>query len=187
MSCACEVAEILRSANCVKIGKFILSSGGESTIYIDLRSVISHPREFRMLVELCARRIRELDFEVLAGVESSGIPLATALALIMERPMIYVRKEQKTHGMRKLIEGDFMPGMKTLIVDDVATTGSSLEKAVSALRSEGLVVEDAFVVVDREEGAGERLEKLGVRLYSMITLSQLTSLLEVKRGGDAKC
>jgi orotate phosphoribosyltransferase len=187
MSYAREVAEILRSANCVKIGRFILSSGGESTIYIDMRSVISHPREFRALVELCARRIRALDFEMLAGVESSGIPLATALALIMEKPITYVRKEQKAHGTRKLIEGDFALGMRALIVDDVATTGSSLEKAVSALRSEGLVVEDAFVVVDREEGAGERLEKLGVRLYSMITLSQLTSLLEMRGGGDAKC
>jgi orotate phosphoribosyltransferase len=187
MSYAREVAEILRSANCVKIGRFILSSGGESTIYIDLRAVISHPREFKALAELCARRIGVLDFEILAGVESSGIPIATALALIMEKPMAYARREQKAHGTRKLIEGDFTPGMRALIVDDVATTGSSLERAVSALRSEGLMVEDAFVVVDREEGARKRLEGLGVRLFSMITLSQLTSLLEGREGGDTPC
>ncbi|MEM2846301.1 MAG: orotate phosphoribosyltransferase [Nitrososphaerota archaeon] len=187
MSYAREVAEILGRAGCVKIGKFILSSGRESTIYIDLRAVLSHPREFRALAELCARRISKLDFEILAGIESSGIPLATALALITDKPMVYVRKEAKSHGTRRLIEGDFSPGLKALIVDDVATTGSSLERAASALRSEGLVVESAFVVVDREEGARERLEHLGIKLLSMTTLSQLTSMMSGLREAGAGC
>ncbi len=182
-----EIAEILRRANCVKIGRFILSSGGESTIYIDLRAILSHPVEFKTLAELCAQSVKGIDFEIVAGVESSGIPLATALALIMEKPMMYVRKEAKFHGTQKLIEGDFLPGLRALVLDDVATTGSSLERAVSALRSEGLVIEDAFVVVDREEGARERLARLGVRLTSMITLSQLISILGRLEGGDAGC
>lgn len=185
MSYAHEVAEILRKTGCIKVGRFILSSGGESTIYIDLRVIFSHPREFKALAELCARRVEELDFEIVAGVESSGIPLATTLALIMGKPMVYVRKEAKSHGTRKLIEGDYMPGLKALLVDDVATTGSSLEKAASALRSEGLTVEDAFVVVDREEGARQKLAGLGIRLTSMITLSQLTSVMESLKEGDA--
>lgn len=186
MSSEPRLVEILKRANCIKLGRFVLSSGGESTIYIDLRSILSHPREFRALAELSTTAIRGLRFDILAGVESSGIPLATALALLLEKPMIYVRKEAKAHGTRRLIEGDFRPGLRALLIDDVATTGSSLERAVSALRSEGLEVEDAFVVVDRGEGARERLAALGVRLTSMITLSQLLSSLE-RHGGDGAC
>ena len=100
--------------------------------------------------------------------------------------MIYVRKETKAHGLGKRIEGDISSEGKALIIDDVATTGSSIESAVKALRSEGLMVSDAFVVVDREEGARERLDNLGVRLNSLITLSQLTSGLEAA-GGDPRC
>ncbi|MEM4498406.1 MAG: phosphoribosyltransferase family protein, partial [Nitrososphaerota archaeon] len=107
--------------------------------------------------------------------------------LIMDKPMVYVRKEAKSHGTRRLIEGDFSPGLKALIVDDVATTGSSLERAASALRSEGLVVESAFVIVDREEGARERLEHLGIKLFSMTTLSQLTSMMGGLREAGAGC
>lgn len=178
--------ELLRKSNCIKLGRFVLSSGAESSIYIDLRSILSHPREFKRLVKLCSKSIESLSFDILAGIESSGIPLATALALEHEKPMIYVRKETKAHGLGKRIEGDVLSNGKVLIIDDVATTGSSIELAVKALRSEGLVVSDAYVVVDREEGAKERLGNLGVRLSSLVTLSQLTSGLEAA-GGDPRC
>jgi len=186
MSCIGEVIELLKRSNCVKLGRFVLSSGAESSIYIDLRSILSHPREFKLLVKLCSKSIENLSFDILAGIESSGIPLATALALEHEKPMIYVRKEAKGHGLGKRIEGDVPPGAKALVIDDVATTGGSIESAVKALRSEALTVSDAFVVVDREEGARERLGGLGVRLSSLITLSQLISGLEAS-GGDLRC
>ena len=186
MSCIGEVIELLRRSNCIKLGKFVLSSGAESSIYIDLRSILSHPREFKLLVKLCSKSIENLNFDILAGIESSGIPLATALALEHEKPMIYVRKEAKAHGLAKRIEGDIFLDGRALIIDDVATTGSSIESAVKALRSEGLAVSDAFVVVDREEGARERLDSIGVRLSSLITLSQLVSGLEAA-GGDPGC
>ena len=104
--------------------------------------------------------------------------------------MIYVRKEVKQHGLRKQVEGDFKPGLKALLIDDVATTGSSLLKAVEALRSEGIQVYDAFVVVDRGEGAKEKLAGVGVRLNSLITLGQILSrlkLMESRLGGVWKC
>jgi len=183
MSSIGEVVKILSRSNCIKLGNFVLSSGGESKIYIDLRAILSHPRELKSLVKLCCRVVGELEFDILAGVESSGIPLATALALELEKPMIYVRKEAKGHGLRKKVEGDVQPGAKALIVDDVATTGSSIEDAAKALRSEGLLVSDAFVVVDREEGADERLAKQGVRLSSLTTLSRITSMLDNLGGG----
>ncbi|HFC49558.1 MAG TPA: orotate phosphoribosyltransferase, partial [Thermofilum sp.] len=91
----------------------------------------------------------------------------------MKKPLIYVRKERKEHGTKKIIEGDFKPGAKVLVVDDVATTGGSILRAVNALRSAGLVVEHALVVVDRLEGAEEALSRVGVRLFSLVTLKDL--------------
>ncbi|MCD6421490.1 MAG: orotate phosphoribosyltransferase [Thaumarchaeota archaeon] len=184
MSYIDEVVTLLRRSNCLRRGEFTLSSGRKTRVYIDLRSILSHPKEFKMLVSFCNQSIKGLDFEVLAGVESSGIPLATALALENDLPMIYVRKEAKAHGLGKIIEGDFKPGRKVLVVDDVATTGSSLARAVEALRSAGLLVSDAFTIVDRREGAGERLASLNVKLTPLITLDQILSRLN---GGGSEC
>lgn len=178
MSFMDDVVRLLQRSNCIKLGRFVLSSGNESRIYIDLRALLSHPKEFKSLIKLCDEAVDKMDFDILAGVESSGIPLATILALEREKPMIYVRKEVKDHGLRKRIEGDVRPGVKALVIDDVATTGASLERAVRTLRSEGLMVSDAFVVIDREEGAGDKLAELGVKLSSLVTLSQITSRLK---------
>ena len=184
MSYIDELTALLRRSNCVKSGEFTLSSGRRSRIYIDLRSILSHPREFKKLISLCSQAIGEIEFEMLAGVESSGIPLATALALENELPMIYVRREAKAHGLGKIVEGDFEPGRRVLVVDDVATTGSSLARAVEALRSAGLLVSDAFVVVDRREGAGEKLAALNVKLTPLATVDQILSRLN---GGGSGC
>ena len=190
MSSLDEIIRLLKDANCIKLGEFTLSSGAKSRIYIDLRSILSHPAEFKSLVKICSNFIKRIEFDILAGIESSGIPFATALAIENSLPMIYVRKEVKQHGLRKQIEGDFKPGLKALLIDDVATTGSSLLKAIEALRSEGIQVYDAFVVVDRGEGAKEKLASVGVRLNSLITLGQILSrlkLMESRLGGVWKC
>lgn len=170
-----RLAEILISTNCVKFGEFILSSGAKSNVYIDMRKIISHPAEFTEIIHISTRVIHNLKFNILAGVESGGIPFATALAIELKKPLIYVRKESKTHGLKKLIEGEYKEGDTVLVIDDVSTTGNSIARAVEALRSSEIVVSDAFVIVDREEGAREKLEQMNVRLHSLITLREVLS------------
>ena len=121
--------------------------------------------------------MRDSVFDLVCGVESSGIPLATAISLYLEKPLIYVRKGRKGHGLGKLIEGDYREGALALLVDDVATTGNSLVHGVKALRSEGLRVQEAFVLVDREQGALEALTNLGVKLRRLTSLSAIVSSL----------
>ena len=168
-----SVAELLKRIGAVKFGEFVLSSGKKSNVYIDLRKLPSYPEAFREVVQAMAEKAGKVDFDLLCGVAVGGLPLATAIAYEMKKPLIYVRKERKEHGTKKIIEGDFEPGAKVLVVDDVTTTGGSILRAVNALRSAGLVVEHALVVVDRLEGAEEALRRAGVMLLSLVTLKDL--------------
>ena len=172
-----RLAEILISTNCVRFGEFILSSGAKSNVYVDMRKILSHPAEFMELIRVYAKMVSNLNFDILAGVESGGISFATALGVELKKPIIYVRKESKNHGLKKLIEGDYREKDIALVVDDVSTTGSSIARAVEALKSNHLIVYDAFVIVDREEGAREKLQQLNINLHCLITLREILSMI----------
>jgi len=172
-----RLAEILISTNCVKFGEFILSSGAKSNVYVDMRKIISHPAEFMELIRIYTRMVSNLKFDILAGVESGGIPFATAIGVELKKPIIYVRKEYKNHGLKKLIEGEYKERDIALVIDDVSTTGSSIARAVEVLKSNNLIVYDAFVIVDREEGAREKLQQLNIKLHYLITLKEILSLM----------
>lgn len=166
-------------SGCLLHGSFRLSSGGVSSYYIDVRKLYSHPREAKLVANELARIAEKLGCDVVAGVESGGIPLATMVAFILGKPLIYVRKKPKEHGTQKLIEGDESVRGLALIIDDVATTGGSLVRAINVLREIGLRVENALVVVDRREGAAQNLSSVGVVLHALTTLQEL---LEAHRG-----
>lgn len=164
-----DLAKLLVERDMLKFGEFVLTSGQKSTIYVDLRPLPSFPREFRALAEELSRRIGEGG---ICGVAIGGLPLATAVAMITSRPLIYVRKERKEHGTMSRLEG--VVGERTYVaIDDVATTGGSLLMAVEAVRGAGAEVEEAWVIIDRLQGAKEELEKAGVRLNSVATLPEI--------------
>jgi len=143
-------AELFRHG-CVLFGEFRLSSGALSPYYIDLRRVPSFPRLLQTVVEAYIRKIREerIKFDRIAGIATAGIPIASVLAYRLEKPFLYVRKEEKTHGTGKRVEGVVEAGERVLLVDDVVTTGSNLLLAASALREQGARVEDVLVLIDR--------------------------------------
>jgi len=173
-------AELLRRG-CILFGEFTLTSGLKSPYYIDLRIAPSHPDLFRAIVDLYRRRIEGLEADVVVGVAVSGLPIASAVAYSMSKPLAYVRGEAKKHGTGRVFEGSVERGWRGVIVDDVATTGSSIERAADAARREGLVVEDAVVLVDREQGASERLAKAGIRLHAIFRVTDVMDVL-LKRG-----
>ena len=171
-----RLVRLLHDGGVVKFGTFKLSSGRTSNYYVDMRECLSSPQLYMEVVELYVELLSNLEHDVIAGVATGGIPWASMIAYKTGKPLAYVRVEKKAHGTMGIVEGARPEGRIVVVVDDVATTGGSIERAVGALRDGGAIVKDAVVAVDREEGASERLERLGVKLHSILSASQILRL-----------
>jgi orotate phosphoribosyltransferase len=175
-----EIALFLLKSNSLKFGLYTLASGKQSPYYIDLRMLQSFPRYFRLTInalrDLISREIGS-DFDSLGSIPTSGLIFASALGYEMLKPLIYVRKESKMYGGRKMVEGYLRPGEKVLLVDDVATTGTSLSNTIKVIRENGAIVKDAVAIISRLEGAEENLQKIGVRLVAIATINDLINAL----------
>ena len=165
-------AELLKHG-CLLFGEFRLSSGIRSPYYLDLRKVPSFPELMEKVLRAYLSKIEEdrIEFDRIATVATAGIPIASVLAYKLQKPFLYVRKEEKEHGTGKRVEG--VAEGRILVMDDVATTGSNLLLAASAVRELGAEVRDALVLVDREQGAEEALRKEKIRLHSCLKVSQM--------------
>ena len=172
-----EICRILNKIGAFEFGAFKLTSGKISPYYIDLRVVPSFPDAFQKIcsfyVEFIKDKIGAENFERIAGIPVAGIPFASVVTYNLKKPFIYVRKGARLHGRQRRIEGVLKPGDHVLLVDDLVTTGLSLKKAAKAVTAEGGVVADAVVLLDREEGGKERLEKAGIMLHSLIRISEI--------------
>ena len=173
-----SLADRLLEVGCIKFGSFTLKSGLQSPIYIDLRRIISHPRLLADIAQAYLPLISNLQFSRIAGLPYAAIPIATAISLAGNYPMIYPRKEVKSYGTKAEIEGEYHPGETALVIDDLATTGGSKFEAIEKLTGAGLVVKDIAVLVDRQSGAKESLEQAGYSLHAVLTIHQLLNYWE---------
>lgn len=123
--------------------------------------------------ELMHEKIRNLSFDILCGVPYGAFAITVGISMHYDIPMIFIRKENKIHGMAQVVEGVYGAKDTVLIVEDVITSGKSIAMAAQILRSEGLIVKDAVVFLDREEGGKQYLESLGIRVHSVLTVSKL--------------
>jgi uridine monophosphate synthetase len=173
-----SLADRLLTAGCIKFGEFTLKSGLTSPIYIDLRRIISHPKLLANIAQAYLPILSNLQFSRLAGLPYAAIPIATAISLAGNYPMIYPRKEAKSYGTKAEIEGEYHAGETALVIDDLATTGASKFEAIEKLTAVGLVVKDVVVLVDRQSGAKESLAEAGLAMHAVLTISQLLEYWE---------
>ena len=167
------LADGLLSAGCIKFGEFTLKSGLKSPIYIDLRQIITYPSLLEQVGAAYLPLLKELKFDRLAGLPYAAIPIATAVSLQGNYPMIYPRKEVKAYGTKAEIEGEYHTGETALVIDDLATTGGSKFEAIEKLTAVGLAVKDVVVLVDRQSGAKESLEQAGYSMHAVLTIRQM--------------
>ena len=176
-----EMAKILYNIDALKFGLFKLTSGKASPYYVDLRIVPSFPDAFREICDFYGESITNQiglkNFDRIAGIPLSGIPFASPIAYNLKKPFLYVRKGVRLHGRQRRVEGILVSGDRVVLVDDLVTTGLTLKKAAETVRAEGGVVKEAVVFMDREEGGKERLEKNGIRLHSLLKISEIANSL----------
>ena len=176
-----EFARFLHENEIIKFGDFTLASGKKSSYYVDLRLVPSYPQEFRRMIKYLEKEIEEsigLDnFDSIVSVPTGGLVIASALAIETVKPLIYVRSKPKDYGTLKMIEGKTHQGMTVLMIDDVATTGGSVVNAIKSLKDADISVKDAYVMVNRMEGAHKALEDLGVKLHSILDILKISNAL----------
>ena len=173
-----SLANELLSAGCIKFGEFTLKSGLKSPIYIDLRRIITHPKLLEQIGKAYLPLLKDLKFDRIAGLPYAAIPIATAISLAGNYPMIYPRKEVKTYGTKAEIEGEYNAGETVVVIDDLATTGGSKFEAIEKLTAAGLVVKDVVVLVDRQSGASESLSQAGYSMHAVLTIGQLLEYWE---------
>jgi uridine monophosphate synthetase len=170
----------LHEIECIQFGSFTMVSGLSSPIYIDLRRVMARPSLLKQVAQAYADMIHMLDFELLAAVPYAALTIGTAVSLSMDKPLIYPRKNAKTHGARREVEGIFSPGDKSIIIEDLVTKGGSVLRAVEVLERAGLTVTDVAVLIDREQGGRERLNNRHYKLHAYFTLSELVRILHLE-------
>jgi len=162
---------------CIKFGEFKLKSGIMSPVYVDFRGLISHPEALRKVARAMVERLGKMKFDRLAGIPYAGLPIGVAVSLEGNLPLIYPRKEAKDYGTGRLIEGQFNSGETVVVLDDVITDGASKIEAIEPLQSAGLKVRDVLIILDREQGGAEILADHGIRLHSLMTLSDALQAL----------
>lgn len=161
----------------IKFGRFTLKSGIESPFYVDLRPLSSDPKILKHLANYLLEMLPLDNFDLICGVPYAAMPMATAMSLESYIPLIMKRKEAKKHGTQKLIEGIFKKGQNCLLVEDVITSGSSLLETIPEIENEGITVSDIIVVLDRQQGGKEILEKKGFRVHTLFTITEVCKML----------
>lgn len=172
-----KLLDDLYAIQALKFGEFRLKSGALSPFYIDLRGIISYPPVLQTMALRTLDVLRPLRCDRIAGIPYAGLPIATAVALAGNIPMLYARKEVKEHGTRRAIEGAFVPGEVVVPIDDVITDGASKFEAAAPLVEAGLVVRDFVIFLDREQGGAERLRERGYGLHSVLKITAVLAYL----------
>ncbi len=175
-----DLVLFLFDRNAIKIGDFTLSSGKKSHFYLDLRILQSYPLYFRktisLLKDLIHSQIGIESFDYICSVPTSGTIFGSALSYELFKPHIYVRKDLKSYGTQKKIEGALEPNSKILFVDDVITTGQSILSGIESLPNHA-VLGGVIVLVDRSQGSQDLFNQFGLKIKSVIPIVRIIKIL----------
>ncbi|HII91424.1 MAG TPA: orotate phosphoribosyltransferase [Methanosarcina sp.] len=168
-----ELIAALKACGAIRYGDFTLASGKKSKYYIDIKKASTDPKTLKLIARQAAFRIKQMDVNIVAGVELGGVPLATAASIETELPLLIVRKAIKDYGTKSRFVGDIEPEDRLVMLEDVTTSGGSVRNAIEVVRETGANVKYVISVVDREEGATENLKEVDVELVPLVSASDL--------------
>ena len=172
-----RVAEGLVKVGALQFGTFTLPDGKDSSYYVNLRGLPSYPGVYGMVVDALADLVSKkvAKFDALCAVPVTGLLLAAPLAVALKKPLVYTSLEREESG--RLVEGEVRPGWNVVVIGDLSTSGRTILSAAEAIDDEGGRVTSAAVLIDRMEGARERLSKRGITLHSVTDMMELADTL----------
>jgi len=178
------LAETLWQLGAFEFGDFTVGrTAVGSPVYVNPRKIIGHPGTLARAALVIQEEIETLQamrhpeiqpFDLVAGVPLGGLHIATGYSLAADVPMVYLHPGRDEDS----IEGVYTPGQTAIIMDDLVTGGGSIAETAEALREAGLIVRDAFVLVDRQQGARERLKRMGINMRAALTLEVILNALK---------
>lgn len=179
-----KVASILLDLNAISLNPkkpFKYASGLISPVYTDCRVVIAYPEKRKEIIDLYIEAIKNsrVEFEVVAGTATAGIPHASWIADRLNLPMVYVRGKAKDHGKENLIEGIIKEGQKAIVIEDLVSTGESAINSVNAVRAAGGEVSHVFSIITYGmQKAKDNFKENNLELVSLTAFDEVVKLAQ---------
>jgi len=172
-----DLAEGLLKVGALQFGTFTLPDGKMSPYYINLRGLPSYPGVYSLVVDAIAELAKKKapKAKALCGIPLTGLTIAAPVALAVNKPLVYTRLSKKPND--RVLEGEIRPDWNVLVIDDLATSGNAILAASEAVEEEGGEVTEAAVLIDRLEGARERLSKKGITLHAVTDMLEMADIL----------
>jgi orotate phosphoribosyltransferase len=179
-----RVADALYLSGCLRFGNFTIKSGATSPYYIDLARVLSTPKQLCVIAEAASEKIRQIKkadrIDKLASIELKGALIVPSIACTLDLPCVIVRKEEKVYGVTgRIVGADVNKGDSILFFDDVISEGISKVEGIKPLIELGANVKHLLVVVNREHGGKEKLEKLGYHVHALTKITDIVASLHI--------
>jgi orotate phosphoribosyltransferase len=178
-----KIADALYLSGCIRFGNFKIKSGATSPYYIDLARVLSLPQQLDVIAEVAAQKIRDISVKdtitKLSSIELKGALIVPSIAIKLKLPCVIIRKEEKAYGVTGRTAGaEVAKGDNILFFDDVISEGLSKIEGVKPLQELGATVKHILVVVNREHGGKETLEKLGYQVHALAKIHEIVASLK---------
>lgn len=170
-----EIADRIEESGAIKRGSFRLSDDSMSDYYVDKYVFETRPELLARITDTLAERVDE-EYDLIAGPSLGAVPLVTSLSLQLGINSVFIRKGSGLRGTQARIEGDVRKGMRAIVIEDVTMTGGTAVESARILEESGAVVERIVSVVDRNEGAADRIRESGYEFEPVVTIGEDISI-----------